>query len=168
MSENVPNVYSAMQTGSPYKTYRKTILGRVYVRYFDPFLNKPDDKLMSGNPAANEEGCFFDVWSEQEDAFFKRMNANHLKDGVLIPYDRAKQPVTVEVNKYNVMTDEELDELLNSPFFTLQSALNKMTSPAPVYRLKVIAEAEEKSKRLIEVIDARLAELEQIELAKEE
>ena len=158
MSEVNPQVFSAMQTSKPYKTYRKAILGRVYVKYYVSFLNKPSDTILSGRPG--EESTLIDTWSEQEDAFFKRMNVNHLKNGVLIPFDRTKHVVESVVNAYNVMTDEGLFELLNSPFFKLQNAINKMTSSAPVYRLLAIAEQEEKSEKIITVIKARLSELE--------
>ena len=160
---NSSTIYSAMQTGIPYKSYRKTILGKVEVKYLDPFEEKIGVILLQGHPNHNDETCFIDMWSEKEDAFFKKINANHIKNGVIIPFNRASIPVA-ESNPYNVLTDEELFDLLNNPFFKLQQARNKMTSQAPVYRLLTIAESEEKSEKIINHIKARLSELQEHEL----
>jgi hypothetical protein len=92
------------------------------------------------------------------------MNARHMREGVLIPHDREKAPVEEEINEFNVMTDDELYELVNSPFFKLQNALNKMTSQAPVQRILTIAEGEEKSEKILNTIRGRLSELQELEL----
>ena len=156
-------VYAAMQTGKPYKTYKKTILGKASVKILNPFSQKPEEVILQGNPKKNEEGCFVDVWSEMEDVFLKRSNVSHIKRGVLIPFDRESTKLEPDVNKYNVLTDEELYDLLSNPFFKLQNALNKMTSPAPVYRLLSLAEEEEKSVKIVNAIKGRLAEIQEQE-----
>jgi hypothetical protein len=160
-------VFSAMQTGNPFRTYKKTILGKVYVKILDPFRAESGaqaDLILSGDPKKNHEGCFIDVWTEKEDVYLRRMNAPHFKEGILIPFDRSKNPAESNVNPYNVMTDEELFELLNSPFFKLQNAYNKMTSQAPVLRLLDMAEHEEKSEKIINALRGRLSELQKVEL----
>jgi hypothetical protein len=91
------------------------------------------------------------------------MNERHMREGILIPFDRDKTPVEEEVNKYNVLTDDELYGLLNSPFFKLRNALNKMTSQAPVLRLITMAEQEEKSEKILKEIRGRLSELQELE-----
>ena len=162
--ENITmEVVSAMAAEKPYKTYKKTILGKVAVKVFNPLTQRPEEILMQGDPAKNEQGCFIDVWSKQENVYLKRMNSRHMREGILIPYDREKKPVKEEVNEFNIMTDDELYELINSPFFKLQNALNKMTSQAPVQRVLTIAEQEEKSEKIMKVIRARLAELQELE-----
>ena len=158
--------YSAMQIGSPFRTYKKTILGKVYVKILDPFRAEqgvPSDIMLQGDPRRSDEGCFVDVWSEKEDVYLRRMNPSHFKEGVLISYDRTKHPVESDVNPFNVMTDEELFELLNSPFFKLQNAYNKMTSQAPVMRLLDMARQEEKSEKIIRALEGRLEELKKVE-----
>ena len=159
--------FSAMQTGNPFKTYKKTILGKVYVKIIDPFKadqGVESDVMLHGDPRRNDEGCFVDVWTEKEDVYLRRMNPSHFKEGVLIAYDRTRHPVESDVNPFNVMTDEELFELLNSPFFKLQNAYNKMTSPAPVMRLLDMAHQEEKSEKIIRALEGRLSELQKVEL----
>jgi hypothetical protein len=157
------DVVSAMSAEKPYKTYKKTILGKAAVKIFNPLTQKPEELLLQGNPSKNEKGCFVDVWSEQENVFLKRMNERHMREGILIPFDRDKTPVEEEVNKYNVLTDDELYGLLNSPFFKLRNALNKMTSQAPVLRLITMAEQEEKSEKILKEIRGRLSELQELE-----
>jgi hypothetical protein len=157
------DVVSAMAAEKPFKTYKKTILGKVAVKVFNPMAQKPEEIILKGDPSKNEKGCFVDVWSEQENVFIKRMNERHMREGILMPVDREKVPVEEDINEFNVLTDDELYELLNSPFFKLQNALNKMTSQAPVQRLITIAEQEEKSEKILKVIRARLAELQELE-----
>ena len=156
-------VVSAMSAEKPYKTYKKTILGKVSVKIFNPLSQKPEEVLLKGDPSKNDKGCFVDVWSEQELVFLKRMNEKHLREGVLILFDREKTPIVEDINEFNVLTDDELYELLNSPFFKLQNTLNKMTSQAPVLRLITIADQEEKSAKIVKVLKARLSELQELE-----
>ena len=137
-------IYSAMQTDNPFKTYRKVQPSKLEVKYLDPFKGTMATVILQG------KNDHIDVWSEKEDAFLKRMNAYHIEKGNLIPTNRKATPPP-EINKFNVLTDEELFDLLGSPFYKLQQALNKMTSQAPVFRLLTIAEQEEKSERQGEI-----------------
>lgn len=157
------DVVSAMSAETPFNTYKKTILGKVVVKVFNPLTQRTEELLLKGDPSKNEKGCFVDVWSEQENVYLKRMNEKHMREGILIPFDRQKTPLKEDINKYNVLTDEELYDLLNSPFFKLQNSLNKMTSQAPVLRLITIADQEEKSEKILKVLRARLAELQELE-----
>jgi hypothetical protein len=162
--ENEAQIYAAMQTGTPLATYKKTILGKVEVKILDSFRGVPTSVILEGNPTINSEGCFIDAWSEKEDVYIKRMNTNHLKSGVLISWNRSTQPAAPEGNPFNQLSDEELFELINSPFFKLQNAMNKMDNSAPVSRLLAIAEQEDKSEKLVKAIRGRLAELQEMEL----
>ncbi len=161
------SVFSAMQVGIPYKTYKKTILGRVEVRYLDPFNKAPASTILKGNPSNNEEGCFIDVWTEQEDVFFKRANSALIESGQIIQFDRSKLSEESKINPYHVMSDEEYIKILNSPFFTLQQAVNKITAEAPLLRLLALAEQEEKSSKILNVIKGRLAEVQETKLSAE-
>jgi hypothetical protein len=157
-------VYSAMQKDAPYTTYKKVILGKASVKVINPFSENPEEHILEGNPGQNDEGCFIDVWSVEGDMFFQKQNALLLKQGVLVKFDREQNPMVAEVNEYNIMDDEQLYELLKAPFFSLEAALNKMDSEAPVQRMLVIAEQEEVSSKRIGHIEARLAELQEISL----
>lgn len=158
-------MYSAMQSDNPYATYKKVILGKASVKVINPFSENPEEVILKGNPGKNEEGCFIDVWSLEQDMFFQRINETLIKQGVLVPYNREAKPIIKTVNEYNVKTDEELYELLTEPFFTLKAALEKMDSEAPVQRLLRIAEDEEMSEKKIKHIRARLAELQGVSVA---
>lgn len=152
------SVFSAMQTGKPLKSYRKTILAKVLVKILNPFSGEPEERILSGSGITDE--TVVDVWSEQEDVFFKRANRNHFAKGLIVEYVR---PETVEVSeeeKLNTLSDEELSNLLNSKWMTFKNSLNKMTAVAPVYRLLEMANEQEKSEKTILAIKARLAELE--------
>lgn len=157
--ENALDIYSAMQTEEPYATYKKTVLGQVAVRVLDPFQDKPIIQIMKGDPQKNDEGCLIDVWSPKEDAFIKRMNPNHFAKGNLIPFKRQKVYEPTEEEKLNSMSDEDMTKLLESPWFTIQSSVSKMTSAAPLYRLLNLAEEMERPEKTLEFIRARLSEL---------
>jgi len=149
-------VFSAMQTGKPLVSYRKTILGKVYVTVLNPFSGAPEGRLLHGN----DEESVVDIWSEKEKAFFERMNKAHLKSGNLILYRAPEVKEKSQEEIYNSLTDDELREIANSKFLKLKSVLNKMTNVAPVFRLLNIAGEEEKSEKIIGAIKARLSELE--------
>lgn len=152
-------IFSAMQTGKPYKSYKKTILGQAFVNVLNPFFNQPEGRILRGNPNTNDPDCIVDIWSEQEDVFFKRMNRKSLSEGVLVEFARAEAQEPTEEELMNSMSDEELEKLLASKFFTLSNALSKFTSEAPVYRLLSMAERMEKSEKILDIIRARLAEI---------
>lgn len=150
-----------MQNDAPYATYKKVILGKASVKVINPFSENPEEHILEGNPGKNDKGCFVDVWSVEGDMFFRSMNEDLLSHGVIVPYDRVSKPLVSAVNEYNIMSDEELFELLNSPFFKLEAALSKMDSEAPVQRILVIAEQEEKSEKILNHIKSRLQELQE-------
>jgi hypothetical protein len=150
-------VYSAMQAGKPFKTYRKTILGQVYVKVLNPFSGTPEGVILKGRDG--EETTMVDVWSVQEDMFFKKQNRKQFQGGFVIEYERPTVEAVSEEEKYNTLPDDQLVELLSSKFIALQNALNKMTSPAPVYRMLKMAQDMEKSDKIIAHIRARLSEL---------
>lgn len=157
------SVYSKMQVGEPLKVYKKTILARAYVTILNPFSGEPEGLVLSGDPSRNEPGCLVEIWSEAEDAFFKRMNSKHLQTGVIIPIAVPIAAVKTEEEVYNTLPDEELERILTEKFFTLQNALNKMTSEAAVYRVLAKANEMEKSEKVVNAIEARLSELQSLD-----
>jgi len=153
-------VYSAMQVGKPFCTYIKTILGKVAVTVLNPFSGVPEGVILEGNP--NDLDAFetitVQVWSLQEDEFFKRTNASHFKSGNVRVLKEVEVPV--KERSVNDITDEEIVTVLNKPFLALKNKLNAFTSVAPVYRVLKRAEDMEKSEKILNSIRARLAELE--------
>ena len=160
------SVYSLMQTGTPYKSYIKTILGKLYVNIWDSFTNKPIGIIIQGNPKTEDiESCIVDVWSEQEDVYLKRTNKRHFDTGYLIEYKRIEK---TKEKSPNDLTDDELNSLLNSKFLTLQSAVNKMTSVAPIFRMIEMAKEQEKSQKIITFLEGKLSAIQLQEYKTEE
>lgn len=151
------NVYSMMQTGTPYKSYRKVVLGKIYVTTWDSFQNKPIGMIIEGDPSGKDaDACIVDVWDEREDVFFKRANRRQFETGYLVDYVR---PITTPPKSPNDFTDDELVTLIGKNFLGLKAVVNKMTSVAPVYRLLIVAKDLEKSEKIIKFLEGRISEL---------
>lgn len=159
------DIYGAMQTGTPFKSYQKTILGKACVTIWDSFNEIPSFLILEGDPKKTEDGTVVDIWNEKEDVFFHKMNRNHFQQGILREITRANLPKEERVED---SSDEQLSALLKTPFLKLQNQLNKMESEAVVFRLLTIAREEEKSEKLIKAVEARLAEIQQAEYEPEE
>lgn len=158
MTDNVSyDVYSAMQTGTPYKKYKKTILGKVYLEVLNPFSGKPEGLILHGNPAKNQEGCFVEVWTQKEDVFLKRRNPQHFKEGTLQEW--TQKPKEKKEKLYSEYSDDDIKKIVNSRFLALQSTLNKATSEAFVLRILNMARELEKSEKIVRAIEARLSEI---------
>lgn len=147
--------FSKMQTGKPYATYRKTILGKVYITVLNPFTTTPEGMLLSGDPRTAET-AMIDVWSEMEDMFFKRMNKKNLDGGFLIKVEKAPEVETHTIEQYS---DEELKAVINLKYLKFQEVLESLTSTAVAYRLLELAREMEKSERIIKAIETRLSKL---------
>jgi hypothetical protein len=150
------SVFSSMQTKEPYKSYKKVCLGKLHVSVLNPFTGEPEGMIVAGNPVTEPEKCILDMWSEMEDAFFKRMNRRHLDAGYLVGHVRK---VLEPVENPNTYSDEELRKLLNSKFMALKNAVSRMTSDAPVARLITLAQELEKSEKIMKFLEGRLSEI---------
>lgn len=149
-------VFSAMQTGKPYKSYKKTILGKVQVIVLNPFSQESSAVLLEGEDGSPDS--ILDVWSEKEDAFFKRMNRRALETGRIIAFTR-KEEEPLETNTPEQMSDEEIKLLIKKPFLSLRAILEGTSSEAFVYRILRAAREAEKSEKFISAIEARLGEI---------
>jgi hypothetical protein len=147
---------SALRGGKPLKSYIKTILGKVYVTVWDSFENKPVGLLLEGDPRKGDEGCIIDIWTNDEDQYFKNKNRTHFTTGDVISYTRKTEERERTVEEYS---DEELVTIINSKFFTLQNVLNNTDSVAVLFRIKNLAQDNEKSDKLIRAIEARISEV---------
>ena len=152
-------VSSALHGGNPYKSYIKTILGKVYVTIWNSFENIPEGLILSGDPRKGDESCSVDVWSQDEDYYFTTKNKRHLLVGNIIVHTRKSDPVEKTVEGYS---DEDLEKLLDErfkKFFSLQTLLNDTDSIALLFRIKRIAEDKERSDKIIKAIESRISEL---------
>lgn len=160
------SIFSDMQTGSPYKTYKKTILGKVSITVLNPFDETAEGVILSGDPRTNDSNTMIDIWDEKQDMFFRRRNKSHLETGVLIPFNK---PETVEEFKpepYATSTDEDIEKVLMSKYWTLLSEVNKITSEAVMFRFINKARELEKSEKIMNTLNARLSEIQSGELDK--
>lgn len=155
-TEERTRLYSAMNTGNPYKSYKKTIIGKVFVTVLDQFSDTPTGVILEGDPKKGDMGTVIDVWSEKEDVFFRRMNFNHLNTGTMIPYSRVE---VKEEKKVEQSTDEELKVLLSNKFFALQSKINGIDTIPVLARMLDMARDMGKSEKITKLIEARITEI---------
>jgi hypothetical protein len=151
-------LFSAMNGGKPFMSYKKTILAQAAVTLWDAFTESPTQVIIKGDPRRDVESCIIDVWGEKEKVFFERMNRKHFQAGVLIPFERKVEEVEVEksIEQYS---DEELSVIVNSKFLALSATLNKIESTAVLFRIKNLAEDAEKSDKIIRAIESRISEI---------
>jgi hypothetical protein len=169
--EVTQNIYSAMQSGAPFRVYKKNILAKVFVQVINPFSGEPEGVLLKGNHRNNDAGCFIQLWSEREHEFFKRMNQLHLKKGYLIPVnvdEFVKMSDEYSGIDYSQFTDNDIDEILNAPFLSLRAHLNKSDSEPHVLRVLDRAEELGKSDKITAAIKSRLSEIQIAEYTQEE
>ncbi|HAQ02274.1 TPA: hypothetical protein DCQ22_00025 [Candidatus Nomurabacteria bacterium] len=145
-----------MQTGKPFKSYKKTILAKIYVQVLDPFSETPVGLILETNPKFPGKDIV-DIWSEKEDVFFRRANRRQFDEGNIIVY--AHPDETEQEPKIESYSDEKLTEIVNSKFLSLQSILNKVETEAVLHRMITIAKEQEKSVKIIGAIESRLSEI---------
>lgn len=149
-------VYDAMQENKPFKSYIKTILGKVFINVLDSFTDQPMGLMLVGDPHKFEESSIINVWNAKEDMFLRTKNQSTFARNVLVEYNR---PTVEQPKLIDDSTDEELEALLELKFLSLQSKLNQIRTPEVLKRLKSIAESVGKSDKLIRAITARLSEV---------
>jgi len=157
------DVFEVMQKGEPFATYKKTTLGAILVKTLDPIRLIPEEVILKGDPEKNEDGCFLTVWTAAEDKYIRKNNKAHFESGALVPHSAVDE----EYFKINSISDEEIELILNQPFFALQSKLKAFTSSIPVRRFLIAAEKMNKPVKTIEYIKSVLSEFEREEAPAE-
>lgn len=159
MEDNV-RMLSAMQDGTPVRSWIKTILGKVYVVAWDSFTEQPTGLMLEGDPKKFEENSMIDVWSTKEDIFFKNMNKILINKGIIKEFSRNSVKVEKSIED---STDEELMEILETKWLGFAAKINKITSIPVLFRLETLATENEKSDKMIAFITARVSELQSSE-----
>ncbi len=149
-------INSAVYGGTPLRSYIKTILGKVYVTVLDELEGIPEGLILEGDPRKNEESCIIDVWTEEEDYYFRKKNKKHLETGTIISYVRKEIERERTIEEF---TDAELGAIVKDKFFSLLTALNSTESIATLFRMKNIAQDLERSDKIIKAIEARISEV---------
>ena len=148
-------MFAAMQLEKPFKTYRKTVLGRVSVNYIEPFSGQPAGIILTGLPKT-DESARIDTWTEVDDGFFRKMNKRHFEVGNLLEIVRVEE---VKERTIESFTDEELTKIINSKYFTLEATLNKTESLPVLFRMVELAKELEKSEKIMKAFESRISEL---------
>jgi hypothetical protein len=146
-----------IESGIPYKSYRKTILGQVFATILDNFNGESKGIILTGDPYS--ETAIVDVWNDREEIFFRRNNRRHLEMGTIIEFKRVVPSEAIVPELYADYTDEQLKDILSGRGLAVVTAVRKITSESVMIRLISLAEEMEKSVKLIDNLKAHLAEL---------
>lgn len=151
------DAYSAMQEGEPIKRYKKTILGKVHVVVLNPFSEEPEGVILEGNPGKIDDlpNMIVELWTPKQALFFEKMNKKHLDAGRLVITEK---PIVLP-DSPNILSEDEIDQILGSKFMVLKNRLVKFTDSAPVFRLLNRARELDVSEKYIKHIEERLTEL---------
>jgi len=115
--------------------------------------------ILEGNPGKADEieTQIIELWTTKSKLFFERMNKKHIAAGRLNLVKRESLP---EIQPSpNIISDEEIDTLLNSKFLALKARLNKFTDSAPVFRLVNRARELDKSEKIVKHIEEKISQL---------
>lgn len=148
MSSDI-QLYSQMQDGKPYRAFKKTIPSRLSCISLNPFdETQPENIILRGDAQRKELSAYVPLWTERAYLFFKRANRIHIEAGRLV---EAEYPSAMDVQPSpNMVTDEEIDELVMSKHLALKNRVEKVTSEATLHRfLKRAEELERPEKTLI-------------------
>lgn len=156
-----PEIYAAMQAGKPFKSYIKTMLGKIYVVVLDPFSGDPDGIILQGNPKnkTKNDSCIIDTWDEVQDLFFRRINKRQFELGNIIPYVRPEPTVPTETPITELSDEELVTKFLNQKYYSFSSLVNKIEQAAVLVRLLDLARENEKSEKMINFLESKLSEL---------
>ena len=158
------SVLEQMQTGEPFSTYIKTTKGKVGVLIFNPMTSRPEERILEGNvesASADLDLMLVKIWTESSDRFFKNANKILFEQGKIVPYNSAKRENILMVN---AISDEEIDNILAQPFFTLSNKLSEFTAAPPVERILRKAKELNRPIKTINRIIERLNELQEDEM----
>jgi len=138
--------------------YIKTERGRLAVQYIDPFSGREETLMLKGDvtdPDADLTDAMIPLYTKYDIKFFEKKNRKLIETGKLAPHT----PELMELQRINAISEDELQEVMEAPFFTMRSRLNQFTSPAPVERALRMAQELNRPVKTIEFIKACLAEL---------
>ena len=153
------NTYTSTQTGKPFKSYKKTILGKVSAYVFNSITNTPGAVILEGKDN-NSFSATIDTWNPTEDAYFRRMNRRHLETGHLIEFTRPENFEELDVEFMAGASDEEIQTTFTQPWYTFKKAvLPKINSEAVAIRFLTLAKKAEKSESYIRALETRLSEI---------
>jgi len=119
-------VYAAMQTERPKKTYIKSQLGKVVVKVLNPFDEKPEEVILEGDPRKYEETCFVDLWDDKQISYFEKMNKRLISTGWIHEISREEVELNKERGIYANYTKKDKIELFDRSFMAFRSFINRV------------------------------------------
>lgn len=165
---NEYDTYTNTQTGKPFKSYRKTIQGKVAVYVFNSITNQPGALILEGKDNLSADATI-DTWTPVEDAYFRRMNRRHLETGHLIEFVRAENYEEIKTEYMANATDDEIIATFAYPWLKFKkSVLTSITSEAVAIRFLTLAKQAEKSESYLKALEAKIAELQGAGIVEEE
>lgn len=162
------DILERMQNESPIAVYIKTIRAKLGIFIFNPVTNKPEERLLAGDPEdpnVDIEDITAKIWTESAHLYFKNVNKRAIEEGKLVPYE---SDAVRQTRMTNAITDEEIEQILNEPFFTLMNRLNDFTSAVPVERILRKAKELNRPHKTIERVYEKLQELQEAEGADDQ
>jgi len=152
------STFSNMQEGEPLARFKKTIVGKVHVVALNPFTGQPEGIILAGEG----EESYIEIWDIKSLTFFRKLNKKHFEAGRL---SELSAPPVQSVS-VNMISDEEIETLLNSHYLTLKHRVDKFTEPGPILRILNRARALGKSDKIFAFLEGRMAEVELSGLVK--
>jgi len=149
-------IYSAMQTGEPKKTYIKTQLGKLVVKALNPFNDEPIEVILHGNPHKYEETSIIDLWSDKQVVYFERMNQSLIESGWLSETSREDIEVKKRELKSSNYTDKEKKELFNQSYSSFRGFVNRVTDLDFLFSLREIGKEIDALPSYIKAIEGRI------------
>ncbi len=161
-TEEQKRAMSSMEGQGPYARFKKAIVGKVAGLYLDPIRFIPMEFILKGDPSDPKADPFdvtIELWTKAEYNYFIRKNRDLIEKGTLIEIEGEEIPIDTT----NQISDEEIDEILMKPFFSLKNRLDAFTSPVPVRRILLRAKELDVTTGKFDYITSKLAELEGFE-----
>ena len=155
-------IQSKALRGEVLEHYIKACRGRLAVELIDPLAGESVIRVLKGDttdPDLDDEDAVVPLYTEYDKQYFLRENKGLIKRGFIVPHT----PEYIEEIQVNVITEDELTEALDKPFFAVKALLDKFTSPIPVERLLRKAKELNKTSGVLDAITTRLAELQEEE-----
>jgi hypothetical protein len=144
--------YVEVLEGAPAKTYKKTHLGKVYIKWLDLYTDEEEDGHLQG--VGDEETCYIELWTPRQIAHFESRNRNAIRNGWI-----AEKPMPKDAKIYtpNKLNTEEMDQIMSN-FQLLKSRLPDITSKSTLQKLLERAEKANRPAATLEIIKTRLSE----------
>ena len=155
----VSQIMRAQEGGVPEKVYRKVIVGKIIARVIDPFSGDRAEVLVEGDPRNTDKSDLeISLWTPLEVAYFEKYNKGLIEKGSIVQVGEQSE---FKIDRGNALSDEELEEVCTSPFFSMQKTLGQITSETTMQRLLEAAKRLNRPAKTLQEIELRLEQIQQ-------